>query len=66
MPLELALVRWYEAVNLDDDSEEAELRMQKVIWETTGRGKDLCGDRYDRHPHHHAGCILTATLEAET
>lgn len=47
LPLELALVRWYEAVKLDDDSWEAELGMQKVKWETTGRGKDFCGERYD-------------------
>jgi len=43
--LELAMVRWYQAV--EPDAEEAELRMQKVQWETIGAGRSLCKERYD-------------------
>jgi hypothetical protein len=42
-------VRWYEAVEMSE--EEQELGMEKVKWESTGRGKypppPCCPERYD-------------------
>ena len=43
--VELALVRWYQAVEPED--EEAELGMQKVQWVTVGKGRSLSKERYD-------------------
>jgi hypothetical protein len=43
--LELAMIRWYQAV--EPNEEESELNMQKVRWETTDKGKTICKERYD-------------------
>jgi hypothetical protein len=47
MLMELAMIRWYETVATDDDCLEGELGLQKVKWETIGRGRSFVGERYD-------------------
>jgi hypothetical protein len=48
LPLELALVRWYETVKVPVDSEEEVLGMQKIRWEPSGDLKDGKGrERFD-------------------
>ncbi len=42
------MVRWYETVDVNE--EEELLGMQKVRWETIGRGRNRTNQRYDVVP----------------